>query len=277
MEEPKPAENTPRPSAFGQLGVLLLGMVIGGALVAGLISSGIVRTGPQTPPAPAVDLDAVRAAARDGAATAIAQQPARPAAPAAVDAQPGAQAAQPGQVFNVSVRGANSVGAESAPVTIVEYSDFECGFCQRFYSSTLKELDEEFIKTGKVRFSYKHYPFLAASSLPKALAAECAAEQGKFWEMHSALFQGAIARGADEATIRTQGASLVASFGGDAAAFGACLDNPATRERVMADASEGQSVGVQGTPTFLVNGRPLVGAQPITAFRASIEQALANP
>lgn len=266
----------PIPSRAGSLGTLLLGMVIGGAVVAGMVNFSSPRK-----TEPVIDLDAIRAAARDGA-----QQGARDAlsqpAPAAANAAGAREAAAPApeaatgdQIFNVAHRPANTIGNDSAPVTIIEYSDFECGYCRSFYDTTLQQVINDYVKSGKVKISYKHFPFLADSSLPKAMLSECAAEQGKFWEMHNALFGGRIAK-ADEAGMNRQATQLAAEFGMDGARYGDCLTNPQVRQRVIDDASEAQKVGVRGTPTFLINGKLLVGAQPYAAFRMAIEQAQAR-
>ncbi len=267
---PERVTSEPVPSRGGSLGTLLLGMVIGGAVVAGLVNFSSPRKAE-----PAIDLEAIRAAARDGAQQGARDALSQPAPNSAAKAPGAGDAATPAsgdQIFNVSHRPANTLGNADAPVTIVEYSDFECGYCRSFYSTTLQQVINDYVKSGKVKISYKHFPFLADSSLPKAVVSECAAEQGKFWEMHNALFGGRIPK-ADEASMNRQAAQLAAEFGMDGARFGDCLVNPQVRQRVIDDANEGQKVGVRGTPTFLINGKPLVGAQPYAAFRMAIEQA----
>lgn len=175
----------------------------------------------------------------------------------------------------VEVRAANTQGSADARVTIVEYSDFNCGFCRRFYAETLQRILDEYVDTGKARFSYKHYPFLAPSSAWKAEAAECAAEQGRFWDYHSLLFMQNIA-GDDEATMKQALTTAAADIQLDVTAFTNCLNAGNARRRVQTDAEEGQRLGVSGTPSFLINGRPLVGAQPYEAFKAMIEEELAK-
>ncbi len=264
----------PIPSRAGSLGTLLLGMIIGGAVVAGLVNFSSPRK-----TEPAVDLEAIRAAARDGAQQGARDALSQPAPGSAAKASGASESVAPApdassgeQIFNVVHRPANTIGNESAPVTIVEYSDFECGYCRSFYNTTLQQVINDYVKTGKVKISYKHFPFLADSSLLKAMLSECAAEQGKFWEMHNALFGGRIPK-ADEASMNQQATQLAAEFGMDGARFGGCLANPQVRQRVIDDASEAQKVGVRGTPTFLINGKLLVGAQSYAAFRMAIEQA----
>jgi protein-disulfide isomerase len=273
---PAPDSQPQKRGGLGQLGTLLLGMVIGGALVAGLGNMGAVRQ-PGSATSPPDNAAAIRAAARDGAregaATAIAALPAQQPAAAGQPAQENAASSE--QVFAVDFRAANTRGNADAPVTIVEYSDFECGYCRSFYNTTFKQIVSEYVANGVVKISYKHYPFLAESSLPKAQVAECAAEQGKFWDMHDALFSGSVPR-ADDATIRAEATKVATQMGMDSERFGGCLNDDAVRQRIIADASEGQRVGVRGTPTFLINGRAFVGAQPFAAFKIAIEQALAD-
>ncbi|BCX03130.1 MAG: hypothetical protein KatS3mg053_1068 [Candidatus Roseilinea sp.] len=175
----------------------------------------------------------------------------------------------------VEVRAPNTQGNANARVTIVEYSDFNCGFCRRFYVETLQRILDEYVTTGKVRFSYKHYPFLAPSSAWKAEAAECAAEQGRFWDYHTLLFTQDIA-GDDEAAVKQALTTAAADIRLDPQAFTDCLNAGSARQRVQADAEEGQQLGVSGTPSFLINGRPLVGAQPYERFKAMIEEELAK-
>ncbi len=261
--------------SFGSIGTLILGMIIGGALVVGLgnvgagnVGLGNVGSGRKE----SSTADALRQAAyegaRAGAKEAAGAAAAAPAAPVAVG--PTAES-----VFQVEHRRANTLGSANAPVVIVEYSDFECGYCKRFFDTTLTQIIDTYVKDGKVQLSYKHFPFLADSSLPKAVVAECAAQQGKFWEMHNALFSGRIPAGSD-AQINTAAAQLTGELGLDAAKFTACLKDDVVRKRVLADSDEGQRVGVRGTPSFLVNGKLLVGAQPYAAFRIAIEQAIKN-
>jgi protein-disulfide isomerase len=261
-------EERPTRNGFGMFGTLLLGMIIGGALVAGLGNFGGGRS--TAPTAEPVSIEAVRQAAYEGAqAGALAAGRANPAQPAAAVGP----TAEP--VFEVQHRAPNSQGNADAPVVIVEYSDFECGYCKRFYDTTLKQIIDTYVAEGKVQLSYKHFPFLADSSLPKAIAAECAAEQGKFWQMHNALFTGRVPAGTD-AEVAAAATQITGELGMDAAKFARCMKDDTVRTRVLADADEGQRVGVRGTPSFLVNGKLLVGAQPFAAFRMAIEQAMKN-
>ncbi len=176
----------------------------------------------------------------------------------------------------VAIRPQNTMGDANARVVIVEYSDFNCGFCRRFYQETFPRLINEYVNTGKVRMSFKHYPFLRPSSVWKAHAAECAAAQGRFWDYHGKLFSSEVGGSDDEASVKQALVGLAGELGLNGELFTACLNDSAGQQQALSDAQEGQRLGVSGTPSFLVNGRPLVGAQPFEAFRALIEEELAN-
>lgn len=160
-------------------------------------------------------------------------------------------------------------GDEDAPVTIIEWSDFECPFCGRFYTETLGQIEEQYIKTGKVKLVYRDFPLSFHPNAQKAAeAAECAGEQGKFWEMHDLLFEKGVSGG-------------VAAFKGyakqldlDTAKFDSCLDSGAMASEVQKDMSEGAAAGITGTPGFLINGKLVSGAQPFSVFQQIIEAEL---
>jgi protein-disulfide isomerase len=179
-------------------------------------------------------------------------------------------------VPKVVARPANTLGNADAPVMIIEYSDFNCGFCRRFHDQTLQKVVAAYVSTGKARISYKHYPFLSESSMWKAEGAECAAEQGKFWQYHDGLFGGSLDGITDEASVRDAMGLLARDLKLDVSKFQACLGDAAIKQRVLDDAGEGQRLGVTGTPSFLINGKPLVGAQPFAAFQQAIDAALAE-
>jgi protein-disulfide isomerase len=162
-------------------------------------------------------------------------------------------------------------GAADAPVTIIEFADFKCGFCLRHFNQTLPILREEYIATGKVRYIFRNFPILGVQSRWAALAAECAHEQGRFWEYHDQLF--ALTQQGQE-FLRSRLKSIAAELGLDSAQFDSCLDSSKYLAEVQEDIMAGQ--GVTGTPAFLINGELLIGAQPIDVFRQRIEEALAK-
>jgi len=158
-------------------------------------------------------------------------------------------------------------GAADAPVTLVEFSDFQCGFCFRVNPTLMQLLDRY---KGKVRVVFKHSPIEGHTAAPLAhRAAFAAQQQGKFWEMHDRIFanQRAMER---EALV-----AHASALGLDLARFTADLDSPRAQAVLDRDQAEAAKVGVDGTPTFFVNGAPLIGAQPLEAFTAAIDKALA--
>ena len=262
----------------GQPGWFLFGLLVGAVAMAGAMT----LLSADRPPA--VDLAAVRQAAREGAAEAIsAAQPIGPVAPAAAAAaQPQVQqavAAAPGAAAiadSIVVRAANVLGKPEAPITLVEYSDFQCPYCLRHFSETQNRLVAEYVNTGKVKILFKNFPIpeLHPQAFQASVAAECAAEQGKFWAYHDVLFQRFGARTIDYTPAGLGG--YAAGLQLDREKFDACLRDEKITARINADRQEGSRLGVRGTPTFFVNGQQLVGAQPYEAFKAAIDAALAG-
>jgi protein-disulfide isomerase len=163
-----------------------------------------------------------------------------------------------------------SLGSPSAPVTIVEFSDFQCGFCKRFWAETLRKLKEAYINTGEARFVYRHFAILGKHSEQAALASECAAEQGKFWEYHDQLFKNQGGLAFTEAKLK----QCVRDIGLNAGAFGTCLGTGKHNAKVERETAAGANLGGRGTPFFIVNQRPLVGAQPYSVFQKMIDEEL---
>jgi protein-disulfide isomerase len=161
-------------------------------------------------------------------------------------------------------------GDPDAPVTIVEFSDFRCPYCGRFTNGAGRQIDEQYVEAGLVRFGYQHFAFLGPESQMAAEASECAAEQDAFWEYHDVLF-------GSQAAVNIDGLSQFADeLELDVEAFGACLGSGKYTSLVRGETESAQSLGVTGTPSFLINGRPLVGALPFDAFQQVIDAALAE-
>ena len=159
-----------------------------------------------------------------------------------------------------------SKGPANAPVTIVEFSDFECPFCSRG-KKTVDEVMEAY--KGKVRLVFRDYPLPFHKKAQKASEAGlCAEEQGKFWEMHDKMFDE---QKLDLADLKATAKAL----GVDAAKFDACLDSGKFEGKVKANMEAGQAAGVNGTPAFFINGRLLSGAQPFDKFKEIMDQELA--
>lgn len=160
-------------------------------------------------------------------------------------------------------------GDPNAPVTIVEWSDFECPFCARFYSQTLDQIEKNYIDTGKVKLVYRDFPLSFHPNAQKAAeAAECAGDQGKFWEMHDLLFDNGVSGGV--ASFK----SFASQLGLNQATFDNCLDSGTHANEVKDDMAAGSAAGIRGTPGFIINGQLVSGAQPYAAFEQAIEAAL---
>jgi protein-disulfide isomerase len=164
----------------------------------------------------------------------------------------------------------SSLGSASAPVTIVEFSDFQCGFCKRFWAETLPKLKEAYIDTGKARFVYRHFAILGKHSEQAALASECASEQGKFWEYHDQLFKNQGGLAFTEAKLKQYARDIGLNVG----VFGTCLGNGKYKEKVERETGAAANLGGRGTPFFVVNERRLVGAQPYSVFQKMIDEEL---
>jgi len=171
--------------------------------------------------------------------------------------------------FQVSVDDDPAWGPEDAPVTIVEFSDFQCPFCGRFHQQTYPRLRETY--GDRIRFVYRDFPILQLhpNALISAQAANCANEQGKYWEYHDLLLTN------QDQSDRTALSNFAAQLELNMTAFDECLDSGRYEQEVNADTRAGSGYGVTGTPTFFINGRPLVGAQPYEVFAAMIDEELA--
>lgn len=179
-------------------------------------------------------------------------------------------------VGDVNVDDEQKMGNEEAPVIIVEYVDFQCPFCKRFAEETLRNIKEQYIDTGVASLSVKHFPLdFHPLAFDAALAAECAGEQGKFFEMHDLLFKTQELWNA--ANNKGYLKSLASQLGLNKQSFDKCFDSEKYKKKIRQDIAEGTAQGVQGTPTFFINGKPLVGAQPFDNFVKAIERARGKP
>lgn len=166
-------------------------------------------------------------------------------------------------------------GSPTAPVWVLEVSDYQCPYCKGWHDQTYPQLVREYVSTGKVRLAYVNMPLsMHAHAQLAAEASMCAGSQGKYWPYHDALFATQPSwEGMPDA--RPVFDSLAVATGLDSAAFAACLTNHAMRDLVAADAARMEQAGVQATPTFFIGSTKLEGAQPIEAFRQAIDAALA--
>jgi protein-disulfide isomerase len=169
-----------------------------------------------------------------------------------------------------SAGAAPTLGSPSAPVTIIEFSDFQCSFCKRFWVETLPRLKEAYLDTGKARFIYRHFAILGKHSEQAALAAACAQEQGKFWEYHDQLFRNQGGLAFTEAKLKQYSDDI----GLNAGVFGTCLGTGKYREKVERETAAAVNLGGRGTPFFIVEQRLLFGAQPYSVFQRIIDEEL---
>ena len=159
-------------------------------------------------------------------------------------------------------------GVASAPVTIVEFSDYQCPFCSRV-NPTLEQVRKTY--GDQVKIIFKDFPLPNHLQAPKAAeAAHCAGEQGKYWEMHDQMFANQRALNVPELKQYAVGLGL------DTEKFNQCLDSGKTAGLVAAGKAQGEKMGVNSTPTLYVNGRVLIGAQPFEAFKQIIDEELAR-
>lgn len=164
------------------------------------------------------------------------------------------------------------LGQESAPVLVEEYADYQCPFCARA-DTVLRQLAPKYIDTGKVKWVFRNFAFIGDESLWAAEAAECANEQGKFWEYNRYLF--------DHQTGENVGAytkdnlkRFAQELNLDTAAFNACLDSGRHSALVQAETNEGRARGVNSTPSFFINGRYVRGLLPADQFGLAIDSFL---
>jgi protein-disulfide isomerase len=191
------------------------------------------------------------------------------------------QAAAPPDKVKMSVgQGWYSIGRADAPVTMVEFTDYQCPFCRRFERDTFAELKKNYIDTGKVRFVTRDLPLeFHPNAAPAAEAVRCAGEQHKFWEMHDAIMQ-------DSAT--DLGADSILKYGDkvglDATAFKACVAEKKFVSVIQKDTADAGTLGISGTPSFVIGksapdqieGVRVVGAVPYTVFDSTIKSMLGN-
>lgn len=169
------------------------------------------------------------------------------------------------------------LGSADAPITVVEFSDYQCPFCLRHDQETLPKLKEQYIDTGKVKYVFMDFPLDSIHPQARAAAgaAECAGAQGKYWEMHDKLFSDQAAWNGNAGAIDVF-KSYAPNLGLDAEAFASCLDSNQFGAEIAADQQDGADAGVTGTPAFFINGRFVSGAQPIEVFQQMLDQMLAE-
>jgi protein-disulfide isomerase len=171
--------------------------------------------------------------------------------------------------YEIPTDGLPSLGPDDAPITIVEFSDFQCPFCRRFHEETYQALLDAY--PGQIRFVYRHLPLTSIhpDAYPSAVASMCAHDQGAFWPYHDKLFGSELL-----------GREVYLQYAGqlelDLTAFEACLDSDQHDAAIQADSDFALNLGVNSTPTFFINGLAVIGAQPFQVFQQVIDKELAG-
>ncbi|MBI2105828.1 DsbA family protein [Candidatus Woesearchaeota archaeon] len=165
------------------------------------------------------------------------------------------------------------IGDENAPITMIEFSDFQCPFCKRFRDQAFDQLKSQYIDAGKVKFVYRDFPLSSIHPMAQkaAEAGECADDQGKFWEMHDKIFEGQSVWASSGVSIFKQYAQELNLNSNE---FDNCLDSGKYKDEVEKDLNDATRSGGQGTPYFLVGNQQISGAQPFVAFQQAIESQL---
>jgi protein-disulfide isomerase len=172
--------------------------------------------------------------------------------------------------YDVPVDGDPAVGPENAPITIIEFSDYECPFCTRWYAEVWPRIQATY--PDQVRLVYRDFPLTSihGNAVPAAEAANCAGEQGAYWEFHEKLFSG------QDGLSKEAYQNYASQLGLDSAAFDECVKERRYQDEVAADMDFAFNLGVRSTPTFFINGIALVGAQPFEVFKDVIDKELAG-
>ena len=173
---------------------------------------------------------------------------------------------------SIDIVGEPSMGTDDAKILIVEFSDYECPFCARFFSQTYPLIKSEYVDSGIAKFVYKDFPLsFHPQGEPAAIAANCIQNElgnEKYFEFHDLIFEN------QKALSRSKYIEWAKNLGADENSYTACLEDPQMRQEVQGDVLEGTSLGVSGTPTLFINGVKIVGAQPFSVIQGIVEEEL---
>ncbi|MBO9340722.1 MAG: DsbA family protein [Roseiflexus sp.] len=171
-------------------------------------------------------------------------------------------------------------GAPDAPITVVEFSDFQCPFCASFAREVRPLIEERYVRTGKVRLVYRDFPLMSIhpGALLAAHIANCAGEQGAFWQMHARIFEGMMQREWSSGDVNDFRTFLryAEELELDAGAVQQCVESNRYGAQIQEDILAGQQAGIRSTPSFLINGQLLVGAQPFEVWEQIFERILST-
>ena len=168
-----------------------------------------------------------------------------------------------------------AMGDVHAPVVMIMWSDFQCPFCGQFARDTEPRLIDRYVRNGTLRLEWRDFPYLGEQSPLAARAARAAGEQGAFWRYHDALYALKLPPNSGQLT-QERLTSIAADLHLDVGRFTAAMQSQPIADAVSADFAQGQGLGITGTPAFVVNGHPIMGAQPEQVFAQTIDQAAAQ-
>ena len=181
----------------------------------------------------------------------------------------------------IGAGGAPSIGEKTAKVTMFEFSDYQCPLCSQYFNWTMKQVMDEYVKTGKVKYVFRDFPLesIHPLALKAAEAAHCGGEQGKYWEMHDRFLRNQMSIGIDALPLHAQVLAL------DVSKFRQCLDSGKYTAQIRESVADGKKAGVRGTPSFFLgltnSNEPKVraliyvdGAQPYAVFKEAIDKLL---
>lgn len=182
----------------------------------------------------------------------------------------------PPEVVEVSADNDPMLGDKDAKVMIIEFSDFQCPFCRKFWREALASIRKEYVDTGKAKLVYRDFPLSGHPAAHiSAQASECAHEQGKYWEMHDKMFSEQDKQGEGTVTYgENELKKWAKEIGLNTNQFNQCLSSGKYKAEVDKDFQDGNAAGVTGTPTVYVNGKKIVGAQEFSVFKQAIEAEL---
>jgi protein-disulfide isomerase len=169
------------------------------------------------------------------------------------------------------------LGDAKAKVLIIEFGDYQCPSCRMFWREVEPRLKKDYVDTGKARLVFKDFPIVQIhpDAMLAAIAADCAGDQNKYWQYHDKVFREQDK--GEDSVVRFKADDLkkwAKAIGLDTASFNSCLDSGRYRDEVAKDKADGDAVGIQGTPTFFINGRVIGGAQAYPAFKKIIDEEL---
>jgi protein-disulfide isomerase len=191
---------------------------------------------------------------------------------------------EPARPETINIANSPSLGEKGARLVVVEFSDYQCPYCSRFFRDTMPQIEQDYINTGKVKYVFRNLPLesIHPFAIKAAEAADCAGEQGKFWQMHRRLFSNQEALGPADLQVHAQ------SVGLDLMKFNQCLSGGSHAHSIRKEAEDAFSAGIQGTPAFVIGVRNekdpsdpnikvvsiISGAQPYSVFKEAINNLL---